>query len=180
MFLQLNPWSMAWDVIKSTFLVLKLLWPYLLAALLLSALPNMPRLYWRYRAKNAGVDKVDSMSGEQFEIWLGTQFKKDGYDVKRTPYQGDHGADLIVTDPKGTRIAVQAKQLSKRKDRVGAKALGEVLRGKKYYKCDEAMMVTNQGYTQQAIHEARRIGIELIDRKKLIEFAEKVNSKPKK
>lgn len=178
--MQLNIWSMAFDLIKVWAMMYKMIWPYLLIGLLLSALPNMPRWYWNHRAKTAGVDKVDSMKGEEFEIWLERQFKKAGYGVKRTPYQGDHGADLIATNTEGTKIAVQAKKLRKRKDRVGAKALGEVLRGKKYYKCDKAMMVTNQGYTQQARDEARKFGIELIDRKKLIEFTEKVNSKPKK
>jgi restriction system protein len=125
-----------------------------------------------YRSKVAGVDKVDSMTGKKFEIWLEHQFAKAGYKVKRTRYQKDHGADLIVTKPDGTKIAVQAKQSSKRNARAGAKTLGEVLRGKDYYNCDEAMMVTNRGYTQQAKDEARRIGIKLMSRKELIEFVE--------
>lgn len=178
--IQISPWEMVLDLIKAMWMVVKFLWPLFLLVILVEIIKNIPRWIMNKRVRAAGLDKVDSMSGEKFEIWLEHQFKKDGYEVQRTRLQGDHGADLILTSSEGTKTAVQAKQLSKRKDRVGAKALGEVLRGKKYYKCDEAMMVTNQSYTQQARDEARRIGIELVDRKKLIEFVEKVNSNSKK
>lgn len=150
-----------------------------LIGLLAGAITAIP--YWiaNYRAKIAGVDKVDSMDGKMFEIWLAHQFTRAGYDVKRTPYQKDHGADLIVASPKGTKIAIQAKQSSSRNARIGAKALGEVLRGKDYYGCDKAMMVTNRGYTHQARDEAKRIGIGLMGRKELIEFAMKNVNKGK-
>lgn len=151
--------------------------PFVFLALLMGAIKTIPTWIMNYRAKTAGVDQVDSMSGKMFEVWLEHQFNKAGYTVRRTQYQRDHGADLIVTSLNGTKFAVQAKQLSKRKNRVGAKALGEVLRGKKYYKCDEAIMVTNQDYTQQAKDEARKIGIKLMGRKELIEFVEKTQEK---
>ena len=143
---------------------------FLILAILIETIKSIPHWILESRARAAGIDKVDSMTGKDFEIWLAQQFKIAGYDVKRTPYQGDHGADLILSTNNGAKIAVQAKKLSKRKDRVGAKALGEVLRGKKYYNCDKAMVVTNQGYTQQARDEAKRIGIELFDREELVKF----------
>lgn len=158
----------------------KVVLPFLALAIMVELVKSIPRWILESRARAAGIDKVDSMTGKDFEIWLAHQFKTTGYDVRRTPYQGDHGADLIIISPKGTRIAIQAKKLSKRKDRVGAKALGEVLRGKKYYNCDGAMMVTNQGYTQQARDEAKRIGIVLYDRNNLITFVEKIKRKNKK
>ncbi|TEB15146.1 Restriction endonuclease [Pelotomaculum sp. FP] len=177
--MQLNGWSMAWDLVKATFQIFYLLWWVFALAILLAVLKALPNWIMNYRARAAGVDKVDKMNGEMFEIWLGHQFSKAGYDVKHTRYQKDHGADLIITAPGGVKIAVQAKKLSKRKDRVGAKVLGEVLRGKEYYDCDQSMVVTNQGYTEQARNEASRFGIELIDREKLIEFVRRINLKTK-
>lgn len=176
----LNVWSMLWDFIVIMFQMVYHLWWLFALALLGYVLNALPKWIQNYQARAAGFDKVDKMNGEAFEIWLARQFMKAGYDVKRTPYQKDHGADLIMTTPEGTKIAVQAKKLSKRKDRVGAKVLGEALRGKDYYNCYKAMVVTNQGYTEQALSEARRFGIELIDRERLIEFVNKINSKSKK
>ncbi len=158
--------------------------PFLLLAIAVELIYHIPdflrEMIANNRAKAAGLDKVDLMDGEMFERWLAHQFERAGYKVRRTPYQGDHGADLILTAKNGTRIAVQAKNLTSKYDRVGTKAIGEVLRGKIYYECNEAMIVTNQGYTQQAIHEARKIGVKLVDRKGLIKFVETVNSKNKK
>lgn len=147
--------------------------PFAILALAVGAIKMIPTWIMNHRAKIAGVDKVDSMDGETFEMWLAHQFTCAGYDVTRTPYQKDHGADLIVVSPKGTKIAIQAKQSSRRNARIGAKALGEVLRGKDYYDCDMALMVTNRDYTQQAREEAQEIAIELWGRQELIEFATK-------
>lgn len=150
--------------------------PFVALGILVSAIRMIPTWIANHRTRLAGVDKVDSMSGDMFEIWLKHQFSKAGYTVKRTPYQGDHGADLILVKQDGTKIAIQAKQLGGRNARVGAKALGEVLRGKKYYNCDEAMMVTNRDYTQPAKDEARKIGIKLMGRKELVTFAMQVKN----
>lgn len=174
--MHLDGWSMAWDVIMTSFQVISRLWWVFALALLLGIIKAIPDLIMNSRARKAGVDKVDSMDGKFFEIWLAHQFRRAGYTVKRTRYQKDHGVDLILTTPKGTKIAIQAKKLGQRKGRVGAKALGEVIRGQKYYNCDKAMMVTNQGYTEQAREEARKIGIELVDRENLIAFVNKINA----
>lgn len=37
------------------------------------------------------------LTPEAFEVWVGDRFREMGYDVRLTPPQGDHGADLIVT-----------------------------------------------------------------------------------
>lgn len=159
--------------------IIKIGLPLVILAILVEVVKNIPYWIFDFRARAAGLDKVDFMTGDQFEVWLAHQFKLAGFKVQRTPYQGDHGADLILTGNNGVKIAVQAKKLSKRKDRVGAQALGEVLRGKKFYDCDKAMVVTNQGYTQQAREEARKIGIYLMDREKLIDFVKKTRNKNK-
>jgi len=157
-------------------MVYHLWWVFAIAMLFIifDALPGWIR---KHRAKKTGVNKLDKINGKSFEIWLEELFRKAGYGVERTPYQKDHGVDLILTTPQGSKIAVQAKK--KGQGNTGAQALGEVLRGQKYYKCDKAMVVTNQGFTEQAIKEARKLGIELVDRKSLIDFVNKVNSRNK-
>lgn len=161
------------DLLLPFWQVIKFLLPLIILAILIKKLEEIPHWISAYRAKAAGIDKVDSMTGDQFEVWLAHQFKLAGYKVKRTRYRGDHGADIILTDRKGSKTAVQAKKLAKRKDRVGAPALGEVLRGKKYYECDKAIVVTNQSYTQQARDEAHKIGITLYDRESLIKLSKR-------
>lgn len=144
-------------------------------ALVLEVLKCIPEWIAAERARRVGVADTDRMSGDQFEKWLEYQFRRAGYSVRRTPYQGDHGADLILTSPQGVKIAVQAKQLSNKRGRVGAKALGEVMRGQKYYGCHQAWLITNRSFTDQAKFEARRLGITLIDRQGLIDFVNRVD-----
>lgn len=147
----------------------------LVLALIVEAIKRLPEWITDERARRVGVADTDRMSGDQFEKWLEYQFRRAGYSVRRTPYQGDHGADLILTGPQGVKIAVQAKQLSHKCGRVGAKALGEVMRGQKYYGCHQAWLITNRSFTDQAKFEARRLGITLIDRQGLIDFVNRVD-----
>lgn len=151
--------------------------PVFVFAFLVSLLQRIPEWIAEARAKSAGINDIDKLDGEMFEIWLENLFRKAGYKVKRTSYRKDHGGDLILTDPLGKKICVQAKKLGKRNAKVGAKVIGEVLRAKIYYQCDRAMIVTNQSFTEQAIEEAKKIGIVLMDRKSLVEFVHRVNSR---
>jgi len=125
-----------------------------------------------YRAKKTGVSETDTMSGREFEIWLKNLLTKYGYKVKLLKGYKDRGADLIITDGRNRRYAVQAKKL--KSGRVGAKVIGEVLRGKNNYNCDGAIIITNQYFTKQAKEEAKSNRVILWDRTKLIEMQEKI------
>jgi len=164
--------DLAWTFIK-------VVGPFILLAIVVQLIREIP--YWieEHRAKSAGVIQTDKMNGDMFEKWLAHQFKRAGYKVRVTPYSQDHGADLILTKQDSTKIAVQAKKLSKRRDRVGSKALGEIMRGQKFYNCQEAWVVTNQGFTQQAREEARKYGIHLMGRRDLVDYVEKLNLRKK-
>lgn len=116
--------------------------------------------------KNSGISRIDKMSGREFEIFIKYLFEKQGYKVKLLRGYKDHGADLILTDDKGNKIAVQAKK--REKGKIGTEAIGDVLRGKEYYDCNSSMIVTNQYFTEQARYEAEKLGIILCDRKDLI------------
>lgn len=139
-------------------------WPvFVLIGLSLAA-----RITFIIREKNSlaksGIAKIDSMDGKTFEKCLEVLFRQMGYRVQRTKYTGDFGADLIVSKD-GTKHAVQAKRYS---DNVGVKAIQEAVASKGYYKCQEALVVTNSYFTNSAKRLAKANSVELWDRKILI------------
>lgn len=84
--------------------------------------------------------------------------------MTRTPYQGDYGADLVVRKD-GFHSVVQAKRYNRS---VGVKAIQEAVAAKEYYQCNQAMVVTNSYYSQQAKKLASANNVELWDRDKLV------------
>lgn len=88
--------------------------------------------------------------------------------------QKDRGADLILTNKAGERWAVQAKKLKNGK--VGAKAIGEVLRAKHNYNCHKTILITNQYFTDQAKEEAKNCNVQLWDRQMLMKTLASLNS----
>ncbi len=118
----------------------------------------------RYRVMLAGatIDKIDRMSGEEFEDYLAVLYRKHGFEVKMTPKTCDFGADLLLTDKKtGKKICAQAKRY---RNLVGEAAVQQTLSGREYYGCDEAIIITNSHYTDAAKALAKKCGIKMIDR----------------
>lgn len=115
--------------------------------------------------------KIDfiSMSGHQFEFFLGDLFKKMGYKVINTKLSGDQGADLIIEKFK-EKISVQAKNYSKP---VSNSAVQEVVAAKNHYSCQKAMVVTTNHYTKGAISLAKSNNVELWDKKRLLKEIKK-------
>ncbi|NHM27696.1 restriction endonuclease [Desulfofundulus sp. TPOSR] len=120
---------------------------------------------------------IDQMRGQDFERFLDLMFRRLGYKTILTPELKDHGADVILIDSNGRKIAVQAKKLRYSKNRVGVKALGELYRGMKWYGCDGGIVITNQYFTDQAIEEARKFGIALWDRPQIIKLIKETHSR---
>lgn len=121
-------------------------------------------IYRERQLARAGIADIDRMEGITFERYLVGLFRRLGYAVELTPARGDYGADLILSKD-GLRTAVQAKRYAKN---VGVKAVQEVVTAQKMYKCTQAMVVTNSGYTQQARQLARANGVILWDRQYLV------------
>lgn len=109
----------------------------------------------------AGVDlkAVRSMDWLEFEHYLGHLFERLGYTVQITSPMGDFGADLIVTEPGGRRIAVQAKHW--RRQGVGVEAVQAVAAASLYYGCQEHVVITTSWFTFPAQKMARKIGTKL-------------------
>lgn len=114
----------------------------------------------RYYLSRARLEDLDEMTGWEFERWLERFFERLGFDVKRTPYRGDFGADFVLTW-NGVKTAVQAKR-SRRQ--VGVSAVQEVVAARGYYGCERAMVVTNSYFTEQAVILARANGVRMRSR----------------
>lgn len=103
------------------------------------------------------------LAGEEFELLIGSVFKKRGYFVEYTQTSGDQGVDLILTSGQ-ERIAVQCKRYS---HNVGNNAIQEVFAGMHFRKCNKAIVITNSFFTPSAIKLAHKLNVELINRNTL-------------
>lgn len=107
-----------------------------------------------------GADKMDGMSGKEFEYLIMCVFQKLEYKVERTPTTGDMGADLIMKNNKHS-VAVQAKRHSKN---IGNRAVQEINSGRNHYKTQEAWVITNSYFTRGAYKQAQSDNVRLVDR----------------
>jgi len=106
-----------------------------------------------------GFINLKKMDGYEFEEFIARSLNSIGYKSEVTKGSGDYGAD-IITQIKGTRIAIQAKHYQKNK--VDYKAVQEALSGKNYYKCHEAWVVTSSSdFTRQAKKGAEILSVKL-------------------
>lgn len=112
---------------------------------------------------------IDKLNGQDFEKFLFDFFTKLNYKVSLTQHTGDMGVDLILSK-KDKKIAVQAKRYTQK---VGIKAVQEVLAGMVYYDCNKAMVITTSYFTQNAIDLAKKTKVDLWDRDVVIKKIEK-------
>lgn len=110
------------------------------------------------------LQKIDAMSGIEFEKMLKYHFEKAGYKVSLTPDTNDYGADLVMTKG-GQKTIVQAKRY---KGSVNNSAVQEIVAAKAFYHADKCMVVTNSYYTENARNLAKANNVELWNRDRLI------------
>jgi HJR/Mrr/RecB family endonuclease len=131
---------------------------------------DVKRLEQRHRLKaNFSIDfsKINELSGLDFENLLLDKFSEMSFKVESTPKTGDFGADLIIENIDGTRIAVQCKRF---KSKVNLKAVQEVIGAMGHYCCDMGIVITNSSFLNSAIKLAESHDIELWDGDKLVSF----------
>lgn len=135
--------------------------------------------FFSYRRKQrlaaAGIVDIDAMDGLVFEQYLEVLFGKLGYNVERTRYVGDYGADLI-THKDGVKTVIQAKRYKKS---VGIKSVQEAVAAKGMYGCTGAMVVTNSTFTRAAVELAKANHVVLWDRDRLVETILQVQGETK-
>lgn len=117
------------------------------------------------------MQRVDTMSGVEFENFVANIFRRNGYRVRTTATTGDFGADLILSG-NGERICVQCKRYQKP---VSLKAVQEVTSAKSFYNCGSAVVITNSHYTDAARQLAKSNSVVLYDREWLYDQVRKQN-----
>lgn len=109
------------------------------------------------------IDDVDLMTGIEFENFINKLFMKMGYSVELTKASGDQGIDVIA-EKDGEKIGIQAKCYS---SSVSNSSVQEVVAGKNFYKCDRAIVITNNYFTKSAIELAKANNVILWNREML-------------
>ena len=114
------------------------------------------------------IERIDSMSGRQFEEFIAEFFKKKGYITSLTPESGDFGIDVIIENS-FIKIGIQTKCYN---DKVSNSAVQEAVTGIKHYNLDKAMVITNSYFQPSAITLAKDNNVILWDRDKLLQELE--------
>jgi restriction system protein len=156
--------QLLWDMVLALVQFMLFIWPITALVILMAPIRGGVYIYKTRRYAKAGIADIDKLNGKEFEQYLEVFFKKLGYQVKCTPYQGDYGADLMLQQG-NVKTVVQAKRYSRG---AGVKAVQEAVASKDYYHCDKAMVVTNSYFSRQAQTLAKANQVELWDRDKLV------------
>ena len=106
----------------------------------------------------AQLAEVPLMTGRQFELFLGEVFEVSGCAVEVTPESCDQGVDVIVNSGTGSRLAVQAKNVS---TPTGNAAVQEVYAGMGFYDCPLGLVVARGGFTRSARRLAHKLSVRL-------------------
>lgn len=91
---------------------------------------------------------LDSMTGEEFEVFLGALFGAAGFEVEQTGGAGDLGCDLLV-EGSNVKFAVQAKRYAE--DRTASRrAVSSAVTAAEYHDAQDAIAVTNRSFSDRA------------------------------
>lgn len=116
------------------------------------------------RRSSVTMADIDSMTGLEFESFVGDLLKNLGYSgVKVTKSSGDQGVDVIASK-NGTKYAIQCKNYS---SPLNNKPIQEVTTGKAIYGCDVGVVLTNSTFNKNAVEAAKATGTLLWDRRTL-------------
>ena len=99
------------------------------------------------------------VTGKDYEVFVAFCLKDAGASIKRVGQSGDYGADVVADCGIGGRVVIQCKFYS---SAVGYDAVKEVFTAKSIYKGKHAWVVSNAGYTSQAMKAARKLGVKLL------------------
>lgn len=101
----------------------------------------------------AHLERVDVMTGEEFEELTAELLRRDGFhSVRVVGRAGDRGVDVLARSPDGRDVAVQCKR---QKNKVTADRVRNLIGALQVtYPGHLGVLVTNNGFTAQAIEEA--------------------------
>ncbi|MDL4773548.1 restriction endonuclease [Actinomadura xylanilytica] len=113
----------------------------------------------------AHLERVDQMTGREFEELTAALLHRDGYRrVEIVGKAGDGGADVLAVAPDGRRIAVQCKRYS---STIGVRHVREMVGAvNATYRDHVGVFVTSNHFTKPAVNEAGSLLV-LLDRDRL-------------
>lgn len=114
----------------------------------------------RRRPSLLGLTVIDEMSGLEFERYVASLLKHNGYQNVRLTEKYDYGIDIIA-ERDGITWGIQVKRCS---GLVKANAVRQVVTALRMYGCDRAMVITNGYFSRVAGELAESNQCELIDR----------------
>lgn len=121
------------------------------------------------RAVSAVGQDFSKLTGVDFEVYVARLLREAAFeDVAGTSTTGDQGADLIAKR-NGKTIAIQVKGYA---GTVGNEAVQEIVAALRFYKADEAWVITNSSFTPSARSLAQANDVRLIDGRDLKDFAQ--------
>jgi len=138
------------------------IWPLFSTLFLLAAFSSFVRA-WKTRSlfqHNQSLEKIRSLSWQQFESFVGEAFRQKGYSVMETPKGADGGVDLILRKD-GEKTFVQCKHW--KASSVGIGKIRELLGSMTSGGAHNGIFVTIGTYTEPAKEFGRTHGIRLLD-----------------
>lgn len=126
---------------------------------------------WKYQSKRLklralDIAAVDTMDPLEFERFVEMLLKDQGFTRTRLTERYDYGVD-IVAHKDGVTWGVQVKRYNKM---VKAEAVRQVFTALTRYKCDRAMVVTNNSFSRPAQVLAADNNCVLVDRDELAKW----------
>lgn len=122
------------------------------------------------------LKNLATMSGHDYEVFVGNIVEDCGWQVQVTKGSGDQGADVIA-ERDGVRIVLQCKLYA---STVGNKAVQEVFAAQTFYDCDHAFVISNSTYTPSARKVAERTQVQLLHHDELPYTLEEIRSGQKR
>ena len=125
----------------------------------------------KYEVKTTSNDIIDfdNLDGHKFEHLCAKLLRLNGFEnVSVTSGSGDQGIDIIAYKD-DIKYGIQCKCYH---SDIGNKAVQEVYAGKTFYNCHVGIVLTNRDFTRSAIDLAKKDGVILWNRKKLLQMIE--------
>jgi HJR/Mrr/RecB family endonuclease len=121
-----------------------------------------------------GIEDIDRLNPNLFEAYIAALYKKQGFDIRLTPYSNDKGADIVLLKSNENYL-IQVKQT---KSLVGNEAIQEINTAKNYYqnlfKVEfDLLAITNNDFSSSAKTLAVSNSIKLLDREDLEDMINK-------
>ena len=97
----------------------------------------------------------------EFEEYVASYYRTEGFLVQLTPETGDYGVDLFLNKA-GKKIAVQVKMYGGSSRKINRRIVMELHGAKDYFGCDQAILVTDGAFMADAIEVAKKLQIQTL------------------